>query len=60
MTVGHGQRYLVEREWRDDGRVMQRVNPGEPITEDDWRDVGRWTDADAERASCRRAGWELD
>ena len=59
-SVGPGQRYLMEREWRSDGRVVQRVNAGEPIKEDDWREIARWTDLDRERVASRQEGWELD
>ena len=58
-SVGPGQKYLMEREWRSDGRVMQRVNAGEPIKEDDWQEVARWTDLDRERATSTTEGWEL-
>jgi len=30
-SIGPGQRWLVEREWLDDGRVMQRINEGKPV-----------------------------
>lgn len=58
--IGHGQSYLVEREWRSDGRVMQRMNEGRPDVEDEWKQLGRWSDLDAERAKIAREGWELD
>ena len=59
-SIGPGQRWLVEREWLADGRVMQRINEGRPIMENDWRETARWTDLDAERARLRAEGWELD
>lgn len=59
-SVGPGQRWLVEREWLSDGRVMQRINNGKPILENDWRETERWTDLDAERAELRADGWEID
>ena len=59
-SVGHGQRWLVEREWLADGRVMQRVNPGIPIKEDDWREVSRWSDLAVERTRLAAEAWEVD
>jgi len=29
-SIGPGQRYLMEREWLSDGRVLQRINEGTP------------------------------
>ena len=58
-SVGPGQRYLLEREWRDDGRVVQRTNAGEPIKEDDWREVARWTDLVGERRRAMTEGWAV-
>ena len=59
-SVGPGQRYLMEREWLSDGRVMQRVNAGEPVKENDWREIGRWRDLDSERRALDAQGWEID
>ncbi len=59
-SVGPGQRWLVEREWLADGRVMQRVNAGVPDKEDDWREIGRWRDLDLERNAAAAQGWEID
>jgi hypothetical protein len=59
-SIGPGQRYLVEREWLSDGRLMQRVNEGMPEATRDWREIGRWRDLDAERAALTRDGWETD
>lgn len=59
-SIGPGQRWLVEREWLADGRVMQRINEGKPILENDWREAARWTDLAAERERLRAEGWELD
>ena len=59
-SVGPGQRWLVEREWRTDGRVMQRTNEGRPDVEDEWKQIGRWSDLERERAAIARGGWELD
>ena len=59
-SVGPGQKWLVEREWLADGRVMQRVNEGKPIHENDWREIARWSDLESERASLRSEGWEID
>jgi hypothetical protein len=52
--------WLVEREWLSDGRVMQRTNDGRPDVEAEWKQIGRWSDIDAERAAIARQGWELD
>jgi hypothetical protein len=59
-SLGPGQKYLVEREWRSDGRVMQRVNEGRADLEDDWKAIGRWRDLDAERRAVASQGWALD
>jgi hypothetical protein len=59
-SVGPGQRWLVEREWLADHRVMQRVNEGRPLLENDWRETARWSDLDTERARLRDEGWEID
>jgi hypothetical protein len=59
-SVGPGQRWLVEREWLSDGRVMQRIDEGKPVLEKDWRETARWSDLDAERAKLRADGWEID
>jgi len=59
-SIGPGQRYLMEREWRDDGRVFQRVNEGTPSTEQEWKAIGRWRDLDGERRALAAQGWEID
>ena len=59
-SIGPGQRWLVEREWLDDGRVMQRVNEGRPVVENEWREADRWSDLDAERMRLRTEGREID
>ena len=59
-SVGPGQRWLVEREWLSDGRVMERINEGKPLLENDWRETARWSDLDAERKQLRAGGWEID
>jgi len=59
-SVGPGQKWLVEREWLSNGRVMQRTNDGRPDVEDEWKQIGRWSDLDSERAKLAREGWELD
>ena len=59
-TIGPGQRWLVEREWLEDGRVMQRINEGRPILENDWQETAQWSELDAERARMRNEGWEID
>ncbi len=58
-SIGPGQRWLVEREYASDGRIRQRVNEGRPDVEDEWKEIGRWSDLDAERATLARDGWEL-
>jgi hypothetical protein len=60
LRIGHGERQLVERELRSDHRVMQRVNLGEPIKEDDWTEVGRFESVSAERARLEREGWAIE
>jgi hypothetical protein len=60
LRIGHGERQLVERELRSDHRVMQRVNLGEPITEDDWAEVGRFDGVTAERSRLEREGWAIE
>jgi hypothetical protein len=59
-SVGPGQKWLVEREWLSDGRVMERINEGKPLLENDWREVARWSDLDDEGARARSAAWEID
>ena len=59
-SIGPGQKWLVEREWLADGRVMQRINEGRPVMENDWGECGRWSDIAAERARLRTEGWEID
>ena len=59
-SVGPGQRWLVEREWLSDGRVMQRINEGRPVVENEWSETGRWSDLDIERARLGSEGWQLD
>lgn len=59
-SVGPGQRWLVEREYASDGRILQRVNEGRPDVEDEWQEIGRWSDLDAERATLAAAGWMFD
>ena len=53
-------RRVVEREGLADGRVMQRVNEGVPVKENDWREVGRWTDLAREQAALIAEGWVVD
>jgi hypothetical protein len=59
-SIGAGQRYLMEREWLADGRVMQRINEGLPDAFHEWKQIGRWRDLDAERAALRSQGWEIE
>ena len=51
---------LFQREWLADGRLLQQVNNGRPDVEDEWKEIGRWSDLERERAALARAGWELD
>jgi hypothetical protein len=60
LRVAHGERQLVVRELRDDQRVMQRINPGTPIDETPWTEIGRYKDLDKERARLRADGWEIE
>jgi hypothetical protein len=60
LRVGHGERQLVVRELRDDRRVMQRINPGTPIDETPWIEIGRYKDIEKERARLRADGWEIE
>lgn len=59
-SIGPGQRWLVEREWLSDHRVMQRINEGRPLLENEWNEAARWSDLDDERARLRDEGWEID
>ena len=60
LRVGHGERQLVERELREDQRVMQRINPGTPVDDMPWREIGRYKDLGMERARLRAEGWEIE
>ncbi len=60
LRVGHGERQLVVRELREDQRVMQRINPGTPIDERPWTEIGRYKDLEIERARLRAHGWEIE
>ena len=59
-SVGPGQRYLMEREWLPDGRVMQRINEGTPEADRDWKPIGTWRDLDSERRALAVQGWVID
>jgi hypothetical protein len=59
-SIGPGQKWLVEREYGSDGWIRQRVNEGRGDLEDEWTEVGRWTDLEDERAKLLRDGWKLD
>jgi hypothetical protein len=59
-SIGPGQRYLMERQWRDDGRVLQRINEGTPSTEQEWKPIGKWRDLGDERRALAAQGWEID
>ncbi len=58
-TVAHGERYLLTRLLLSDGRVLQQMNPGLPDLENDWQEVGRYSDLGAELAGLRRTGWAV-
>jgi len=58
--VGPGQRYLMEREWLPDGRVVQRVNEGTPEPSSEWKLICRWRDLERERTALAEQGWEID
>ena len=60
LRVGHGEGQLVVRELREDQRVMQRINPGTPIDERPWTEIGRYKDLEKERARLRADGWEIE
>ena len=60
LRVGHGERQLVVRELREDQRVMQRINPGTPIDERPWTEIGRYKDLEKERARLRAHGWQIE
>ena len=59
-SIGPGQRYLMERQWRDDGRVMQRINEGTPSSDQEWKPIGKWRDLADERRALSAQGWEID
>lgn len=58
--LAHGDRYLETRLFLADGRVMEQVNPGVPDLENDWREVGRFTDLRSALRDLRRQGWAID
>jgi len=60
LRIGHGERQLVVRELREDLRVMQRINPGTPIDDTQWREIGRYKDLEVERARLHADGWEIE
>jgi hypothetical protein len=60
LVTAFGERRLVERELRSDHRVVQRVNPGVPIDESQWTEVGHFDDLDSERERLRAEGWAVD
>jgi hypothetical protein len=59
-SIGPGQRYLMEREWLSDHRVMQRTNEGTPEASRDWKQIGRWLDIGKERVAVTAQGWVID
>jgi len=60
MRIGHGERQLVVRELRADNRVMQRINPGSPIDDTPWTEIGRYKDLDKELERLRVDGWAIE
>lgn len=57
--LAHGDRYLETRLFLGDGRIMEQVNPGVPDLDDDWREVGRFTDLRSALSDLRRQGWTI-
>jgi hypothetical protein len=60
LRVGQGERQLVVRELRADNRVMQRINPGTPVDEVPWTEIGQYKDLEKERARLRADGWDIE
>jgi hypothetical protein len=60
LRVAHGERQLVVRELRSDQRVMQRINPGTPVDDKPWTEIGRFKDLEKERERLRVDGWEIE
>ena len=60
LRVAHGERQLVVRELRADNRVMQRINPGTPVDDKPWTEIGRFKDLEKERERLRVDGWEIE
>lgn len=60
LRVAHGERQLVVRELRADNRVMQRINPGTPVDDVPWTEIGRFKDLEKERERLRVDGWEIE
>jgi hypothetical protein len=60
LPIGHGERQLVVRELRTDQRVMQRINPGTPVDDTPWTEIGRYKDLEKERARLHADGWEIE
>lgn len=60
LDIGHGERQFVVRELRADNRVMQRINPGTPIDDKPWTQIGRFKDLEKERARLHADGWQIE
>jgi len=60
LKVAHGERQLVVRELRSDQRVMQRINPGTPVDDKPWTEIGTFKDLEKERERLRVDGWEIE
>ena len=60
LRVAHGERQLVVRELRSDQRVMQRINPGTPVDDMPWTEIGRFKNLEKERERLRVDGWEIE
>jgi hypothetical protein len=59
-TLAHGDRYLETRLFLADGRIMEQTNPGVPDLENDWREIGRFSDLRRSIRDLRKAGWRIE
>jgi hypothetical protein len=55
--AAHGDRYLATRLFVKDGRILERINPGLADLENEWREIGGFSDLTSALADLRRAGW---
>jgi hypothetical protein len=58
--LAHGDRYLETRVFLADGRIMEQVNPGVADLENDWREIGRFSDLRTSLRDLRKGGWHID